>query len=77
MILRNRKAGDRFSPLGRGLTKSLKKLFLEYEIPSEQRQRIAMLECGGRLCWIDGVGVAEFAKVTSETQKILIIREEL
>ncbi len=76
IVLRNRRPGDVFSPSGRGLTKKVKKLFNEQNIPPEQREQTALLESNGRICWIEGIGVSEQAKISQDTRQILIIVEE-
>lgn len=75
-IFRFRREGDRFSPAGRGCTKSLKKLFNEFRIPVGQRSWIPLLVCGTEIAWIDGIGVAEGFQVTRETRHIVYIQTE-
>lgn len=58
-VVRTRRAGDRFSPAGRGVTKPVKKLFNEMRIPAALRDRVLLLELEGRIIWIDGIGAAE------------------
>lgn len=73
-FFRTRRAGDRFCQAGRGVTKPVKKLFNELKILQEKRNHILMLVANGNeVLWIDGVGIAECAKVTDDTQKVAII----
>lgn len=65
-FVRSRLPGDVFSPAGRGLTKTLKKLFNERKIPPFRRNGIALLECGGNIVWIEGIGVSRDAAVAEE-----------
>ncbi len=74
--LRNRREGDNFSPAFRHLTKSLKTLFQEAGIPSEQRSGILLMESDNTLCWVEGIGPSEDARVTETTQTILEISLE-
>ncbi len=76
-VVRSRRPGDRFRPRGRGITKTLKKLFNEQKIPPFRRDRIALLECGGRIVWIEGIGASEEAAATEETPEAaeIIMRE--
>lgn len=78
LIARSRRAGDRFSPAGRRVTKSLKQLFQENKVPLSQRGRTVLLEWKGRLVFCEGVGPAEGFQVTERTQRALLveIREE-
>lgn len=72
-IFRVRAAGDSFSPAGRGVTKSLKKLFNEEKIPAAQRSRRLILENAGQILWIEGIGPSEQARVRPDTKKIATI----
>lgn len=58
-VLRTRESGDRFSPLGRGITKDLRKLQNELKIPDELRDKLLLLECKGEILWAEGIGVSE------------------
>lgn len=72
-IFRNRKQGDKFSPSGRNVTKSLKKLFNEAKIPVEKRSSIVILSNDDEIFWIEGFGASEKAVVTENTKNILEI----
>ncbi len=71
--LRNRRPGDRFSPAFRKVSKSLKSLFNEAEIPPEDRSGILLMESEGELVWIQGFGPSESARVRTETETIMEI----
>ena len=58
-VIRTRREGDRFRPAGRGVGKSLKKLFNELHIPAAVRDRLLVLEVNGEIAWIESVGAAE------------------
>ncbi len=68
--IRNRSNGDVFRPAGRGVSKSLKKLFNEAKLEPMLRAKAAMLVCGGTIAWIEGFGAAEEFRVTDRTQNI-------
>lgn len=70
---RNRREGDLFRPAGRGVTKSLKKLFNEAKIPPSKRDDIIILADGDRILWIEGFGPSEFGCVTSKTKELVSI----
>lgn len=71
-LLRTRNEGDRFTPLGRGLTKPLKKWMNEERIPPEERQRLPLLAIGGQVLWICGGGCAEQIAAGSGTTELLV-----
>ncbi len=68
--IRNRRNGDVFCPAGRGVTKSLKKLFNEAKLEPLLRDNVAMLESDGKIIWIEGFGASQEACVTKDTHHI-------
>lgn len=70
-VLRNRRAGDRMRLAGSSCTKTLKKLFNEKHL--EGRNNLLILADEDGILWVQGLGCADRAKITKETQKILII----
>lgn len=72
-VFRSRRPGDTFQKAGRGLTKTVKKLFCEEKIPLDERDNLPMIANGSEVLWIQGLGVSEAAKVTKETKQILLI----
>lgn len=76
-VIRSRAPGDLFTPAGRGITKTVKKLLNEQKIPPFLRSRLAVLECGGRIVWIEGIGASQDAAVSQETREAaeITIRE--
>ena len=75
-VFRTRCAGDVFRPAGRGVSKSLKKLFNEAKLKPLLRDRVILLESGGEILWIEGFGPAECARVLPGTQQAVTIRVE-
>lgn len=71
VTVRYRKAGDRFSPLGRGHTKTLKKLFNEVAVPVWERGKLTILEAENEILWLEGFGVSQRVGVTSSSQRIV------
>ncbi len=76
LIVRTRRAGDRFSPAGREGSKSLKQLFQECGMPAALRGGAVLLECGGRLAWCQGVGASREFQVTGQTRRALLVAVE-
>lgn len=72
-MIRSRCPGDSFSPAGRGVTKSLKKLLNEEKIPPSGRGRLLLLESAGQILWVERIGVAEQARVRPDTRQIAYI----
>lgn len=66
-IVRSRKPGDRFQPLGMGSKKKLKELFINRKIPREDRDAIPLLISKGEIVWVGGVEVSDQVKISKET----------
>lgn len=73
LVARTRREGDRFSPAGRGMTKSLKEVFREAGIPPGRREDAVLLECGGRLAFCEGAGASEEFRVREGTSAALLV----
>ncbi len=72
LIARTRREGDRFSPAGRNVSKSMKQLFQECGVPAGLRGAAVLLECGGRLVWCQGAGAAQGFQATEHTRAALV-----
>ncbi len=62
-VVRNRRDGDRFHPLGAPGSKKLKNFLIDRKIPAEQRDRLPLLVWNGEIVWIAGGEVSERFKV--------------
>lgn len=62
-VVRNRRRGDRFHPLGSPGEKRLNELLIDRKIPRERRDRIPLLLWKGEIVWVPGVEVSERFKV--------------
>lgn len=71
---RTRRIGDRFCAAGRGVTKTLKKLFIEQGVPLPLRAHIPLLAAGDLVLWVYGYGVCETVAVTSATKRVLYMK---
>jgi tRNA(Ile)-lysidine synthase len=64
-IVRSRRPGDRFQPLGMVQDKKLKDFLIDRKIGAALRDRIPLLVWNGEIVWVAGVEVSERFKVTS------------
>lgn len=60
-IVRNRRSGDVFKPLGRNCTKTVKKLFTEMKIPVQLRDKLLVVANGNNVYWIESIGTSQDA----------------
>ncbi|MEW5900944.1 MAG: tRNA lysidine(34) synthetase TilS [Acidobacteriota bacterium] len=74
-VVRNRRAGDRFRPLGAPGQKKLKEIMRAKGIPQAQRHKHPVFLSGGKIVWILGLPVAEEFKVTAKTRRIVILQK--
>lgn len=74
IILRYRREGDIFNPLGMNGNKLLKKVFIDMKIPRNIRQEIPLICFGEDIVWIVGYNVCDKYKVTKNTKKVLKIK---
>lgn len=70
-VMRNRRVGDKMRLAGSSCTKTLKKLFNEKHLEGRNNLLILADELG--ILWVQGLGCADRAKITQDTQKILVI----
>lgn len=73
LMIRNRRQGDRFQPLGMEGRKKLKEFFIDEKIPREEREKIPLLvqRKQPNILWVVGRRQAEKAKVSQETKRVL------
>lgn len=80
LLVRGRKSGDKFRPAGRNVTKKLKQLLAENDIPAAKRSELVIIEDKSKdnaeIIFIEGIGVSERYKVTKSTKNIAIIKIE-
>jgi len=74
ITVRNRRPGDRLSPLGMKGHKKLKDVFIDKKIPRNVRDRIPVIIWGTEILWVVGVCVSDFAKLSPTTEKVLHLR---
>jgi tRNA(Ile)-lysidine synthase len=65
--LRNRRAGDRFQPLGMSGTKKLKDFFIDQKIPRNLRDSVPLVTDESSIVWVVGYRLDDRFKVTADT----------
>jgi len=71
LVVRFRKPGDRFVPLGLGEEKKVGKFLTAARVPQEVRQKLLIVADSKKIIWVWPIRIGEQAKVTGGTRKIL------
>jgi tRNA(Ile)-lysidine synthase len=76
LMVRSRKRGDRFQPLGMKETKKIGQFMIDARIPRNWRDRIPIVDSGDNILWVVGYRIDERVKVTKDTKLILRLEFE-
>jgi tRNA(Ile)-lysidine synthase len=63
LILRSRRPGDRFQPLGMDRHKKLQDFFTDSRVPRNWRDRVPLLTSQNGIAWVVGYRIAHWARV--------------
>lgn len=74
LVLRTRRAGDSFTFPKRNVTKTLKKLFTEENIPIEIRDEIPVISDDVGIVWVYGFGVTKRCYAGKHSDNIILVR---
>jgi tRNA(Ile)-lysidine synthase len=73
LVIRARKLGDRFQPLGMSQSKKLGEFMIDARIPRAWRERVPLVCSPDQILWVVGWRIDERAKVTEATRKVLLL----
>lgn len=76
LVVRGRKAGDRFQPLGMGEPKRLQDFMVDAKIPRVWRDRVPLVCSPEGILWVVGWRIEEGVKVTDSTKQVLRLEFE-
>jgi len=71
LVVRFRKTGDRFWPLGLAGEKKIGKFLTAAKVPQAIRQKLLIVADSEKIIWVWPIRISEQAKVTNKTRKIL------
>jgi len=71
LMVRSRRTGDRFYPLGIGQSKKLGEFMIDARIPRAWRERVPVVCSPQQVLWVVGWRIDDRVKVTDDTQKVL------
>ena len=73
VVLRNKRDGDRFRPLGMTGRQKIKSLFINQKIPRNKRNEIMMLVDQGSVIWIENMHLSDRVKISPQTKNVLYL----
>ena len=73
LLIRPRRPGDRFVPLGAPGTRKVKAFLIDRKVPVDQRGRIPLVLSGDRIAWVVEHEIDDRFKVTDRTSRILVL----
>jgi tRNA(Ile)-lysidine synthase len=71
VVIRFRRNGDRFAPLGLGAEKKVGKFLSDARVSQDVRRKILVVADSEKVIWVWPIRMSEQAKVTGRTQKVL------
>ena len=71
VIIRNRRDGDWFQPLGMQGRQKIKDFFIDHKIPQCKRNEIMLLVDQLSVIWIENMHLNDRVKITAETKNVL------
>jgi tRNA(Ile)-lysidine synthase len=73
--VRSRRPGDALRPFGMKGRKKLQDVLVDRKVPRAERDRVPLVvDAADKILWVAGHVVAEDARVTSRTRKVVILR---
>ena len=76
LIIRNKKEGDRYHPLGAPGKKKLKEIMRAKGIPTQERKKRPVFLSGKDIVWVLGLPVSEKYKVCDTTKDVFMIQKK-
>jgi len=76
LIVRVRKRGDRFQPLGLSLPKKVGEFMIDAKIPQAWRQQVPIVCSPSQIVWVVGWRIDERVKVIRNTKQVLCLKFE-
>jgi tRNA(Ile)-lysidine synthase len=77
LMIRTRKPGDKFWPLGSPGIQKVKEFFINNKIPVLERDTIPIVTMNGQPVWIVGFRIDDRIRITKETRRLLIMKLEV
>jgi tRNA(Ile)-lysidine synthase len=76
LVVRSRRAGDVFRPLGCPGESKLKTYLIDRKVPRPARERVPLVVSGSLIAWVVGYQIDDRCKVTPDTRRVLVLSKE-
>ena len=77
LVVRNRRPGDIFRPLGLQGRKKLQDFFVDEKVRRSERDAVPLVvDSKGQIVWVAGLSVAEDFRVTDRTKAVVILKRQ-
>lgn len=73
LVIRNRRSGDWFEPLGTKGKQKIKKLLIDRKVPGCMRDTLALLVDRESVIWIENMHLSERVKISPQTKHVLVM----
>lgn len=73
--IRTWQEGDKFVPLGMNSSKKISDFLIDSKIPLAKKREVKVLVSGGKIAWVIGLRIADWAKCTPATQRVLYFKK--
>ncbi|REG94402.1 tRNA lysidine(34) synthetase TilS [Algoriphagus antarcticus] len=73
--IRSWQEGDRFIPLGMKNTKKISDFLIDLKVPVVKKHAVKVLLSEGQIAWVIGFRIADWAKSTAATRKLLYLKK--
>jgi tRNA(Ile)-lysidine synthase len=74
LLARGVRPGDRFHPLGAPGRRKVQDFLVDEKVPREDRARVVIIECEGKIVWIVGMRIDESFKVRKDTVRVVELK---
>ena len=76
LLIRPRRPGDRFRPLGAPGSRKIKTFLIDRKVPVDERGHVPLVLSGDRIAWVVGHQIDDRFKVTPGTRRVLVLEKE-
>jgi tRNA(Ile)-lysidine synthase len=73
LTIRAWRKGDSMRPAGLEGTKTLQDVFTDNKVPREERERIPVVESGGKIVWVAGLAIGEDFRAAPHESEVVVL----